>query len=376
MKPKIENLTIENFRAIKKMELNGLGRVNLITGRNNSGKSTVLEAVRLLASKASLAVIRSILKYREEIIEPIFGNIKPIEADGSFYLSSLFIGFPKFSEKLNSIVIDSSGIDYNMKILIKPTWLPVTEPQKNDDTIQDLVQLRVLIGKLPGLEISINDTPHMVPLTDSIWNSSFDYWSSSGYEKLDEQPMPCLYLSPVGVDIPGIVGQLWDNVALSELEKDVIDALKIIDPKISAVTMVGSENSSVGRRAKVRAEGMKRPVPLRSFGDGMNRLFQMILMLVNAKGGILLIDEFENGLHYSVQPKAWKLVFELARKLDIQVFATTHSWDAIEAFQEAAAEDPEEGVLVRLYRKEDRIIPTLYREDELAVVTRERIEVR
>ncbi|MBI5845185.1 MAG: AAA family ATPase [Deltaproteobacteria bacterium] len=376
MKPKIENLVIENFRAIKKMELNGLGRVNLITGRNNSGKSTVLEAIRLLASKASLAVIRSILKYREEIIEPIFGNIKPIEADGSFYLTSLFIGFPKFSEKLNSIVIDSSGIDYNMKILIKPTWLPVTEPQKNNDTIQDLVQLRVLIGKRPGLEISINDTPHMVPLTDSIWNSSFDYWSSSGYEKLDEQPMPCLYLSPVGVDIPGIVGQLWDNVALSELEKDVIDALKIIDPKISAISMVGEENSAIGRKAITRAEGMSRPVPLRSFGDGMNRLFQMILMLVNAKGGILLIDEFENGLHYSVQPKAWKLVFELARRLDIQVFATTHSWDAIEAFQEAAAEDPEEGVLVRLYRKDDRIIPTLFREDELAVVTRERIEVR
>ena len=66
----------------------------------------------------------------------------------------------------------------------------------------------------------------------------------------------------------------------------------------------------------------------------------------------------------------------MAKDLDIQVFATSHSWDAVEAFQQAAAETPEDGALVRLTRKGEEIIPTVFSEDELAIVTRNRIEVR
>jgi AAA15 family ATPase/GTPase len=126
----------------------------------------------------------------------------------------------------------------------------------------------------------------------------------------------------------------------------------------------------------VRSASFARPVPLRSFGDGLNRLFGIVLSLVNAKGGLLLIDEFENGMHYTVQLDTWRAIFRLAQTLDVQVFATSHSWDAIEAFQKAAAETPEDGVLIRLSRKGEDIVPTIFREDELAVATRDRIEVR
>lgn len=60
----------------------------------------------------------------------------------------------------------------------------------------------------------------------------------------------------------------------------------------------------------------------------------------------------------------------------VQVLATTHSWDCIEAFQIAAAESPEEGALVRLQTKRDDIVATVFNERELAIVTREQIEVR
>jgi len=105
-------------------------------------------------------------------------------------------------------------------------------------------------------------------------------------------------------------------------------------------------------------------------------LFGIALSLVSAQDGLLLIDEFENGLHHTVQRDVWRVIFKLARQLDIQVMATSHSWDAIEAFQEAASESPEEGVLIRLLHKDAQILPTIFREDELAIVTRERIEVR
>ena len=126
----------------------------------------------------------------------------------------------------------------------------------------------------------------------------------------------------------------------------------------------------------MRTAKIASPVPLRSFGDGMNRLFSIILNLVNSRDRLLLIDEFENGLHHSVQLDAWRIVFRLAHSLDIQVFATTHSCDTIETFLKAARETPDTGVLIRMTRRGQDVIPTVFTEDEVAIATRERIEVR
>ena len=193
----------------------------------------------------------------------------------------------------------------------------------------------------------------------------------------DELPVAFEFVGPYGGEKTATLGTLWDKIALSDRENDVVEALRIIDPGISAVSMVGGDGRLRPRRtAIVRSSNISRPVPLRSFGDGLNRLFGIVLSLVNAKDGILLIDEFENGMHYSVQLNVWRTIFALAQKLDIQVFATSHSWDAIEAFQQAAAETPEEGTLVRLVRKGEDIIPTVLHKDELKVAVRERIEAR
>lgn len=70
------------------------------------------------------------------------------------------------------------------------------------------------------------------------------------------------------------------------------------------------------------------------------------------------------------------MIFKLAAAFDVQVFATSHSWDTIEAFQKAAAETSGEGVLVRFARKGEDITPTVFGEDELSIATRDRIEVR
>jgi len=91
-----------------------------------------------------------------------------------------------------------------------------------------------------------------------------------------------------------------------------VEALRIIDPSIAAVSMVGGDRPRGPRTAIVRSNKIPRPVPLRSFGDRLNRLFGIALSLVNAKDGLLLIDEFENGMHYSVQLDTWRMIFRLA----------------------------------------------------------------
>ena len=131
------------------------------------------------------------------------------------------------------------------------------------------------------------------------------------------------------------------------------------------------------RYSVVKSDRFDNPLPLANFGDGTQRVFAMALAMSTASNGYLLIDEFETGLHHSVQADVWRAVFRLAHEWNVQVFATTHSQDCIEAFQEAAAEDQnEEAMLISLQQRKAGITAVSFDERELKIATRGHIEVR
>jgi predicted ATPase len=372
MELKVNSLSIHNFRALRRLRIEGLGRVNLITGRNNTGKSSVLEALRILASDASPYVIYSILRSREEDTGDIEESTRTLDVDGIFQWSSIFHGFPPFSPSLAPIEMSSKGLR-QMKLTIEAGFF--TEERDPDGSRRLLPQQNDLFGEGESVPALVTDfgTGKRIMSLDSLRRSRFRRLRA---EFSDDQRMPCVFVSPYGGERTSTLGPLWDKIALSDRENDIVEALRIIDPGISAISMIGGEEPRQTRTAIVRSRSLSRPVPLRSFGDGLNRLFSIILSLVNAKDGILLIDEFENGMHHTVQADAWRIIFNLAQRLDIQVVATSHSWDSIEAFQKAASEAPADGVLIRLSRRHEDILATLFLENELAVATREHIEVR
>ena len=368
MSLKIESITLERFRVFRELTIRGLGRVNLITGRNNTGKSSILEGLRILANNASLDVIYDILRYREENVEEAEEEGHPADPDSLFLVSGLFHGFPLLSENPEPIAISTSGKSSPMSMTIRLDWFP---EGPDSDRMRWVLLDKSEPDRIAALIVETQGIRHVYPLE----RFRYPYSMHRGrFGPSSETQMSCIFVSPYGGGGTGVLGPLWDKIALSDREKDVVEGLRIIDPQISAVSMVGS--TSRKPTAIVRADNIERPIPLRSFGDGLNRLFGIILSLVNARGGLLLVDEFENGLHHTVQLDAWRTIFRLAQKLDIQVFATSHSWDAVEAFQKAAAETPEEGVLIRLARRGEDIIPTVLSEDELAIATRDQIEVR
>ncbi|MGA2543575.1 MAG: ATP-binding protein [Verrucomicrobiota bacterium] len=356
-----------------------MGRVNLITGRNNTGKSSILEALRILASgAASPSVLSSILRYREEDVSEADAAGIPVDPESSNQFSSLFTGFPKLSENREAIVLLANGGERSMRLNISVGLFSEEEapdgttrllPQKPQTTSSAMLPETELI---PALVMEDLGSKRILPMDHPVFSRRRPFRSAIS----DEPRLPCVFVSPYGGERTAPLGLLWDKIALSDLEKDVVEALKILAPEIMAVSMVGGEGPQQMRTAIVRSSEFSRPVPLRSFGDGLNRLFGIILSLVNAKGGFLLIDEFENGMHHTIEFGAWETIFRLSKFLNVQVFATSHSWDAVETFQKAAALNPEEGVLIRLSRKGDAIIPTLFQDKELAVATREHIEVR
>ena len=105
-------------------------------------------------------------------------------------------------------------------------------------------------------------------------------------------------------------------------------------------------------------------------------MFGVALALANSRGGILLIDEVENGIHHSVQRDFWTMVLKTAHENNVQVFATTHSGDCVAGFAQAAADvDEAEGALVWLHRKNGEVRAIEYSEHDLKTATEQGIEV-
>lgn len=373
---KIQSLSIKGFRTFRELKIDGLGRVNLITGRNNTGKSSVLEALRILASDASPYVINDILRLREEYPTSPTDDLVWSEYQKNFFQwTNLFNGYPKNNVKPKAIEIFSTGSVAPIKISISIGWYTKERlPDGSSKTVLNHDRPFEGIDSLSALFLTSGENTRLLPLHPLPPYQIRD--TIIGLEVSEATRIHCVFVSPYGGEQTSTLGALWDKIALSDGEDDVVSTMRIIDSHITKVSLIGDDGPRQYRTAIVRADNLPRPVPLRSFGDGLNRLFGIALSLVNAKDGLLLIDEFENGMHHTVQTDVWRAIFQIASRLDVQVVATSHSWDAVEAFQKAASETPEEGVLVRLTRKGEEIIPTLFREDELAIATRERIEVR
>ena len=370
------DLHIQGFRGFKDFEIPKLGRVNLITGKNNTGKSSLLEALYLHAQNASRNALYKVLAVREEHNAPSDAGIEVFEPDGDFYASSLFHGFPRLDDGPDPIFITTKGRTIPLELQVRAGWL-VEVPDEEGDSIlveredsTDWEHLE-LVG---ALIVETEYSKRRYPFEDLRRQARLS--REPRLMPLDRTRMPTQFVKANIGETTATLESLWSMVDLTDDVEQVIDALRLIEPDISAVSMVSKDGPSKGRTAMVRAANVPYRVPLRSFGDGMNRLFAMILSLVNARGGILLIDEFENGLHYTVQFDAWRMMFSLAQKLDVQVFATTHSMDAIKAFHKASVESPELGMYLRLTRWKGGTIRLLWDEDEMELPVHASMELR
>jgi len=370
----LDSLEIKNFRAFKHLRIEKLGRVNLIVGKNNVGKSSVLEAIMLYANRGEPYMIFDLLRSRNEIPYDEtkrlrFGDVETQER--VFSLRFLFHGRQDTSIGVDPLEIGSLTSDTDrLKIqVLHPSALDYIdiEDQTNPSGV---MKFPTLDNLLPRITVGVADAfQFQFPLDR-------DYRSRVIRARPGSEEILCIHVKAEGLELDE-VGSLWDSVVLSDLEQDVLAALNVIAPQIEAVNLVGNGGPKGERIPKARVVNGNGPIPLRSMGEGMSRMFGIALALVNAKDGMLLIDEVDTGLHYSVLPDLWKLIFEVAHRLNVQVFATTHSKDCLDAFQYAADENTEEeGVLIRLENRKAGVGAVTFDEEELAIVTRERIEVR
>jgi len=392
----LPSLEIENFRTFSHLEIEHLGQVNLIVGRNNVGKTMLLEALRLYCSLGEPIILVELLQDRDEILPGT--NIAERQSSILLQVESLFHNHRTEIGEGNAIRIGPcSATDLTLELRMKVF--------RHDRSMPDFPER---VSMKPATKADLQTDPEAFLALETLWRKqqcnvlpveNLAKYRLYSMRSLFASSMRYAFVPAAGID-PEELGREWDKIVLHDAEERVKECLAIIAP-VERITAIECPGSRGDRIFVARLSGQARPVPLKSLGDGMVRLFQISLALESAieqEGlepsllqrkaiapefggssslGILLIDEIENGIHYSALPDLWRFVFHMARLRGVQVFATTHSWDCISAFQEVASEDREtEGALIRLEKDNEINRAVVFTENELSIVARDNIEVR
>jgi len=357
----LPELRIKGFRGIRDLHISRLGRVTLVAGRNGTGKTTALEAVKVYAARGRYAVLADLLYDREETVlvfdESVGGETLQPSWQGLFY--------ERQSPPTLPIHIGPSrgpGLGIETRL---------TNVQQDPFSKSRLIPVEGLI------RVHFGEFLHEFPW---VYSERRTFGQPTIIQPELPLVVPCELLGP---DLPSSLqlAGFWDRVALTDEESRAVKALNLIySNSVERVAMIGDDTGDyrgTGRRPVVKLRDEPRPVPLKSLGDGAVRLFGVALVLANSKDGLLLIDEAENGIHHSIQRDFWTMILKAAHQNNVQVLATTHSWDCVAGFAMAATEIEEvDGALVRLDRYDDYIRAVEYTEDDLRVAAKHGIEVR
>jgi hypothetical protein len=377
----IRELTLENFRAFRALHLAGLGRVNLLVGANNSGKTSVLEAVAFLASGGDPAeLFDSLMRRSEQAIDD--DDLARGPREDVVDVRHLFFGRKigdDVTSRIGAVGADGASIDLRLstprvpddelpewRLAVRPP--PRGRPERNE---QFPIEFRAADRTPRYLEVASTRGPEIrVAL-----RLNGGLTSGNTQAAAIDSGRPVVFIPTSGL-VENWLARLYDKIVVTPEEATVVAALRYVEPGIGRLAtrdMGGFRN----RGFVVGMEDGAEQVPLGSLGDGVHRILAVALSLVAARGGYLLIDEIDTGLHHTVMRQMWSLVSEMARRLDVTVFATTHSYDCVHALAAIARSDvraPGEVSLVRIERGNPEGIH--FSEEEISHLAEWQIEAR
>jgi len=331
----VKSIHIQNFRCFEDFQLDGFGRVNLIGGMNNSGKTVLLEGLLLLVEQQPSIVV-GLKDFRHGEEDYWRKEAKSVFWDDLFFNKDKsrvirLEGELKADEKIGALFnINTKGLSTDEKLGIS-YFNNQQEYYKGEVLLEEnpskLNMFNIVDEKYEenkrGNEFRLN-----IMLTRAPANTRKNL--VNGFSKLD----------------------------LLELSNYVLEGFQVIDSSIIEVKIVSINEPNLYLKRE------NEPLmPIELFGDAITKLARMVLGIILQKDGAILIDEIENGIHYANQPQVWELIFKLSNKFNVQVFATTHSKEMIQAFNKVALdggfEDDAKYIEMARHYKTKRIIGTV-----------------
>ncbi|MDJ0772298.1 MAG: AAA family ATPase [Mastigocoleus sp. MO_167.B18] len=379
----LKNVKIENFRSFQSFELQQLGRVNLLVGTNNSGKTSILEAIQLLCSRNNLEPLAEVMINRGEYFfseedRRLLRDRRDIDICHLFYGHEIQAG-SKFSisginnnireEVIGSIQVGSLPLDKDLTTGPDEQCNSFDE-NSFDETFNDLKKIdftlqwnkeseiwkRPLSANAGISEHYIRRSP--IKTKNSVTKTQFVTSSSLTTQKMTE---------------------LFNQVVLTPEEELLTESLQTVEPKIKRIASIGTERyrpSDSRGGFFVRLSDTSQRVPIGSLGEGVWRMLGLALATVCASDGVLFIDDIDTGLHFSVMSDMWKLVCKTAERLNVQVFATTHNSDCWTSLANVAREEGgEDGITIQRIEK-NKSTAVAFTEPEIIIAAQRGIEVR
>lgn len=319
------SLEFLNFRGFKSLKLEGLQRVNLVVGRNNSGKTSFLEGLAILANS-------------EGIPNLLPGMFRPTSTSGnadSFY-------FPW-------LVRDGMPVD-------------AVELKANINDLPYAVSFR---GRNPNGSVS------QPPGWRTIWNCSRFYAFQSGQ---GSGKIPIRVVSVLPRSQEAIVKTFALAVRKRDGEEKLDQLFHLIDDRILKVRVIPFDNNY---HQIMFDFGLSEMVPMSQVGQGLHRLLTIFSELLSGEASICIIDEIENGIHHSMLEQVWTGIAAAAETLNIQIFATTHSRECIEAAHAAFSKRPSYDFgIVQLFRVEKGIEGRVLKQEQIEAAMAGEIDLR
>lgn len=363
----LKTLELRGFRGFKSYALKDLTRVNLIVGKNNCGKTTVLEAVELLVSNGHPSAF-------EEV-----GHRRGGYNRGGVDISHLFSGhvcqpgnrflLTSDDHKLSATILSLDEVGEDVE-----RWDMTSTPQRAlDEDYESAPEfgLRIAAGA--------DGSPAVFPVNKE-GMLLYDFRRRSRRRRSSEPPVRYLGMDAVVDDRTQTatvrMNDAWNDVIAEGREDEIARDMQLLVPEIVSIHfLIGAGKS--GSTVLVGRRGGGHRMPIGSYGDGLRRLLALRLAVHGANHGFLLIDEIDAGLHWTVMEDVWRLLVQVAKESDVQVFATTHSYDSIRGLGALVKSRPDLAGEVSI----QKVHPALERAvcfagDQIAIAVDQEIELR
>ena len=374
----LKSIRIENFRGFKTFELQQLGRINLLVGTNNSGKTSVLEAIQLLCSPKNFEPLYELMNNRGEYFFSDDKSRRDFDICHLFYGHDINVG-SQFSisglnnESTEKLVI---SIEVRHNSQTKPLTMlgdmldNITSFDENEnDSLQELDLKIEWIHREQEEAVRFPLSYNSGLRTDLIRRLRRDTRYKSGTQ----------FVTSSSLTTEKMV-ELFDQVVLTPDEELVLQALQTIEPKIERIASISSPGirgyaESRGGFA-VRMSDIQR-IPIGSMGDGIWRMLGLALATVCASDGVLFVDEIDTGLHFSTMSDMWRMIWETAKRLNLQVFATTHNSDCWRSLASIACREDatEDGITIQRIER-GKLKAVAFTQKEIVIAAEREIEVR
>jgi AAA15 family ATPase/GTPase len=373
------------------LELSDLGQFNLITGRNNVGKSNVLEAVYLPLALNHETYFGSLLSIRsfppdDFIWKNLFNRFD--------ITKKISIKYGYKTEKHNDSIVNVDAFSELSEQEFKASFMSIKELSKSNQEYgtQDFMR-QWFLKSLDETSPATNES-NVVGLKITVSDTSSDLIELAKFVIKLKEPITIQEKNAV-VNL-GLNGQIYSDftpvsyVSLPLAENDIIEEFEDTDRKKRLPFIVEVLNSfhsefkvttiTANRKGLyVDSENVSEKFPLCVNGMGYRSAFNILVIIASNSNGILLLDELDNGLHYTAQKNILKAMMRLAKQLNVQIFATTHSMECVRAFSEVANEgDGFDARLINLHKFPDtnQHEADIYGKDEMAYLLKAGMELR